>query len=114
MLRTASVGVSCWPTTTFAKPVSKSSESLPPSCREAAQDQDCLADDGVDDRADRLVVEQEMHELRDLDVVGGDVGFARRSDDQVLLLGPVQVQPPSGDPIDATAREGGVRKVCPD
>src|SRR3954470_13157615 len=26
MLTTASVGVSCWPTTTFAKPVSKSSQ----------------------------------------------------------------------------------------
>src|SRR4029079_1613311 len=55
-----------------------------------------------------------MHELRDLEAIGGDVGFARRSDDQVLLLGPVQVQPPSGDPIDATAREGGVSKVCLD
>src|SRR3954468_9419547 len=41
MLTTASVGVSCWPTTTFTKQVTKSSQavarmaSVPPGCRVA-------------------------------------------------------------------------------
>src|SRR3954462_15182623 len=68
MLRTASVGVSCWPTTTFAKPVSKSSnagfvaakhcikvELLPRDCvllgthaQEPAESCDCIYDMAAD------------------------------------------------------------------
>src|SRR5215831_475122 len=37
-----------------------------------------------------LVVEQEIDELRDLNVVDGDRGLILKCDDQVLLLDPVQ------------------------
>src|SRR6516165_6776192 len=46
-----------------------------------------LLSDGVDDVANLLVVEQQIDELRDLDVVDGDLGLIPRCDDQVLLLG---------------------------
>jgi len=37
--------------------------------------------------ADLLVVEQEIDELRDLNVIDGDLELVRTCDDQVLLLG---------------------------
>ena len=43
---------------------------------EAPEQQHALPADGVDDVADLLVVEQQVDELRDLDVVDGDLGFA--------------------------------------
>ena len=49
------------------------------SC-EATQDQHHLGSDGVDDVADLLVVEQEIDELRDLDVIDGDLGLIRTRD----------------------------------
>ena len=56
----------------------------------ATQDQHRLGGDGVDDTANLLVVEQEIDELRDLDVIDGDRGLVLMCDDQVLLLGPLQ------------------------
>jgi hypothetical protein len=35
-------------------------------------------------------VQQEIDELRDLNVIDGDLRLALRRDDQVLLLGPLQ------------------------
>ena len=69
--------------------------------------------DGVDNVANFLVVEQEIDELRDLDVVDGDLGLVRNDigDDQVLLLGPVQLQTPCGYPVDVAAGEIRLRKV---
>src|SRR4051812_27383354 len=52
--------------------------------------------DGVDDAADFLVVEQEIDELRNLDVIDSDLGFIRLCDYQVLLLGPFQLKVPCG------------------
>jgi hypothetical protein len=43
------------------------------------------------DLANLLIVEQEIDELRDFDVVDGYCGFVRARDDQVLLLGPLQL-----------------------
>src|SRR3954469_6306706 len=54
--------------------------------REAAEDQHRLGGDRVDDVADLLVVEQQVYELRNLDVIDGDLGLVARGDDQVLLL----------------------------
>src|SRR5215472_7407478 len=56
----------------------------------AAQQEHALLSNGVDDVAYLLVVEQEIDELRDLDVVDGYCGFVMARDDQVLLFGPVQ------------------------
>jgi hypothetical protein len=57
-----------------------------PALSEATQQEHALLSDGVDDVANLLVVEQEIDELRDLDVIDGDLGLERRCDDQVLLL----------------------------
>jgi hypothetical protein len=50
------------------------------------EDQHRLGCDRVDHIPDLLVVEQEIDELRDLDVVDRDLGLVRVCDDQVLLL----------------------------
>jgi hypothetical protein len=52
-------------------------------------------------------VEQEIDELRDLDVVDGDRVLATRRDDQVLLLGSVQFQAPCGYTVNPRAGEVG-------
>ena len=46
-----------------------------PAFGEPPKQQHALLPDGVDDVADFLVVEQEVDELRDLDVVDGDLGL---------------------------------------
>ena len=51
---------------------------------------------------------------RDLDVVDGDLGLVLTCDDQVLLLGPLELQTPPGHPMDARASEISARKVCID
>ena len=56
-------------------------------------------------------MEQEIDELRDLNVIDGDPGLVRTCDDQVLLLSPLQLQTPRGYAVDATAGEISVRKV---
>ena len=55
-----------------------------------AQQEHAFLSDGVDDVANLLVVQQEIDELRDLDVVDRDLGLAITCDDQVLLLGSLQ------------------------
>jgi hypothetical protein len=84
-----------------------------PAAREAPQYENPLLPDCVDDVADRLVREEQVDELGDLQVVDGDLGFAVR-DDQVLLPRPLQLQVPRRDPVDAAAREGGARKIRAD
>src|SRR5262249_46242593 len=84
----------------------------PALCKPTEQEHAFLSD-GVDDVANLLVVEQEIDELRDLDVIDGDlrlvptcvatcdeqvfvatcdeqVSLRPTCDDQVLLLGPFQ------------------------
>ena len=56
----------------------------------ATEDQDRLGGDGIDDVANLLVVEQEIDELRDLNVIDGNLGLVPTRNDQVLLLGPLQ------------------------
>ena len=53
-----------------------------------AQQEHAFLSDGVDDVANLLVVQQEIDELRDLDVVDRDLGLAITCDDQVLLSSP--------------------------
>jgi hypothetical protein len=73
---------------------------------EATEDQHRLLSNGVDNFADFRIIEQQINELRDLDVVDGDLGLLLRGDDQVLLLGPaVQLQAPRGYAVDTTAGE---------
>jgi hypothetical protein len=63
-----------------------------------------LGSNGVDHVTDLLVIKHEVDELRDLDVIDGDLGLTLTCDDQVLLLGPgVQFQTPSGYAVDVTA-----------
>ena len=45
--------------------------------REAAEDQDDLRGDGVDDVANPFIVEEQIDELGDLKVVDSDVGFVK-------------------------------------
>src|SRR3954466_2334981 len=78
---------------------------------EAAQDQHCFPSYRVNNVTDLLVVKQEVNELRNLDVVDGDLGFTKVGDDQVLLLSLLQFQPPRGYAVDARAGEIGVRKI---
>src|SRR4051794_29969636 len=52
MLTTASVGVSCWPTTTFAKPVSKSSIN---ACELAERSYQGMPDPGLPTKTLRVV-----------------------------------------------------------
>jgi hypothetical protein len=54
--------------------------------RKAAEDQHWLGSDSVNDIADLLVVQRQVDELRDFDVVDGDLGFVELSDNQVPLL----------------------------
>jgi hypothetical protein len=61
-----------------------------PPFSEATQQEHALLSDGVDDVAYLLVVEHEIDELRDLDVVDGNLGLVPTCDDQVLLLDPLQ------------------------
>ena len=61
-----------------------------PAFSEAAQQEHALLSDGVDDVANLLVVAQEIDELRDLDVIDGNLGLELTCDDQVLLFGPLE------------------------
>jgi hypothetical protein len=61
--------------------------------------------------ADLPVVEQEIDELRHLDVIDGDLGLVCTCDDQVLLLGSLQFQTPSGYAINGTAGEISAREI---
>src|SRR6516165_1697833 len=66
-------------------------QDLNAALSEAAQQKHAFLSDGVDHVADLLVVEQEMDELRDLNVVDGDLGLIRvPCNDQVMLLDPFQ------------------------
>src|SRR5262249_39326483 len=78
---------------------------------EATEDQHCLPPDGVNNVANLLVVEQEIDELRDLDIVDRDLRLVPFCDDQVLLFGPLHFWTPRGCAIDATAGEVSARKV---
>src|SRR5262249_14769179 len=49
--------------------------------RESAKDQHDLGGDSVDHTADVLVVQQQVNELRDLDVISGDIRFTLSSYD---------------------------------
>src|SRR3954453_7002089 len=55
---------------------------------ETPKDEYCLLSDGVDDVADFRIIQQEIDELRDLDVVDGNLGLVPRRDNQILLLSP--------------------------
>src|SRR5215467_6381365 len=78
---------------------------------ETPKDEYRLLSDGVDDVADFRIIEQEIDELRDLDVVDGDGGLILICDDQVLLLGSLQLYAPCGYAVDATVGEVCTRKV---
>jgi hypothetical protein len=58
-------------------------------------------------------VEQQVDELRDLDVVDGDLGLTLSADDQVPLRGPVQVQSPRGYAVNAAAGQISLGKIYP-
>jgi hypothetical protein len=73
------------------KPRSRSFSRRHPALGEAAQQEHAFFSDGVDDVANLLVVEQEIDELRDLNVIDGDRGLILICDDQVLLLGSLQL-----------------------
>ena len=54
--------------------------------REAAEDQHYFGSDGMDDVADFLIVQQQVNELRDLNIVDRDLRFALPCNNQILLL----------------------------
>ena len=56
--------------------------------REAAEDQHYFRGDCVDDAADLLIVEEQVNELRELDVIDGDLGLIRRGNHEVALFCP--------------------------
>src|SRR5262249_12513857 len=86
-------------------------QNLDPTFSEAAQQEHALLSDGIDDIANLLIVQQEIDELRDLNVVDGDGGFVLRCDDQVLLLRLLQFWTPRGYAVEATAGEISTRQV---
>jgi hypothetical protein len=59
-------------------------------------------------------VEQQIDELRDLDVVDGDLGLVVRCNDQVLLRGSFQFETPSGYAVDTTTGEIGIPEIGAD
>jgi hypothetical protein len=79
-----------WQVVMLAQLLTNSVENCFTVSSEATEDQHRFRCDGVDNVADLLVVEQQIDELRDLDVVDSHLGLVLRRDDQVLLLGPVQ------------------------
>jgi len=54
-------------------------------------------------------MEQQINELRDPDIIDGDLGLIVTCDDQVPLLGPSQLWTPSGYAVDTTAGDVSIR-----
>jgi hypothetical protein len=70
-----------WHEPEVAKFISQPLQDYHPAFSEAAQQEHPFLSDGVDDLADLLVMKQEIHELRDLDVVDRDGGLLWTCDD---------------------------------
>jgi hypothetical protein len=70
-----------WQIASLSQLIADSVEDRFAVLREAAEDQDRFGRDGVDDISDLLVVEQEVDELRDLNVIDGDLRLVLRCDD---------------------------------
>src|SRR6516225_6122240 len=100
-----------WQQITIAQFITQRVEDCLTLIREATENQHHLGSNGVDHVTDFLVMKQEVDELRDLNVIDGNLRLCIFCDDQVLLLGPFQFQIPSGYAVDATAGEISARKV---
>ena len=80
-----------WEVAALAEFLAQPLQDGDPAFGEPPEQQHALSTDRVDDVAYLLVVEQEIDELRHLDVIDGDLGLVPMCDDQVLLLGSLQL-----------------------
>lgn len=79
---------------------------------ETAQDQHSLRRQRVERTADALVRQQQVRELRHVEVVDVNRGLARFGDEQVLLDGIGDVHAPGGDTVDTALDQLGAGEIC--